>query len=332
LLQVANKSPFVPQVSVLADETGVETLYVVVRGTFDLAPNPKAAEQQLPPAAGDVYWGDPATSSLKYASEIHVGKRGTDVVLLGHAYPPGERPVPEMLVALSVAGRQKVVQVIGDRTWRTVMGGFTHPEPFAKMPLLYERSFGGRHDDGKGHVSAEERNPVGTGFRGRRSLAEAGACKVPNLEDPRRLLKGFGDQPPPVGFGFVAPSWQPRRAHAGTYDHNWQKDRSPYLPKDFDRRFDNAATPDLVFDPFLVGGEPLIITGLSPEGTLRLPIPKANPSVKVTIAGKREAPPVQLETVLIEPDERRLCLTWRAALACDKRALKIQSVTIEGGA
>lgn len=53
MLQVANKSPFVPLVSVLADETGVETLYVVVRGTFDLAPNPKAAEQQLPPVAGE---------------------------------------------------------------------------------------------------------------------------------------------------------------------------------------------------------------------------------------------------------------------------------------
>jgi hypothetical protein len=40
-------------VSVLADETGVETLYVVLKGTFDLAPNPKAAEQQLPPVAGE---------------------------------------------------------------------------------------------------------------------------------------------------------------------------------------------------------------------------------------------------------------------------------------
>jgi hypothetical protein len=48
LLQVANKSPFVPLVSVLADETGVETLYVVLKGTFDLAPNPKAADSSCP--------------------------------------------------------------------------------------------------------------------------------------------------------------------------------------------------------------------------------------------------------------------------------------------
>jgi hypothetical protein len=36
-----------------------------------------------------------------------------------------------------------------------------------------------------------------------------------------------------------------------------------------------------------------------------------------------------LETVLIEPEDDRLCLTWRAAVPCDKAALKVRSVTIE---
>ena len=70
---------------------------------------------------------------------------------------------------------------------------------------------------------------------------------------------------------------------------------------------------------------------LSQDGPLRLALPTARPSVAVVIAGRRQAPALQLETVLIEPDERRLCLTWRAAVACDKRALKIQTITIEGG-
>jgi hypothetical protein len=331
LLQVANKSPFVPLLNVLADETGLDTLYVVIKGTFTLAAQPTLAEKQVPPTPEDVYWGEPATSSLKYASETHLGKRGTDVVLVGHAHAPQGRPVSEMLVGIRVAGRQLAARVWGERKWRPVLGGITSPEPFTKIPLVYERSFGGHHDDGHGHILVDERNRVGVGFRGRRSEPESVVCKVPNLEDPQKPLKHFGDKPPPVGFGFIAPSWQQRYRYAGTYDAAWKKDRAPYLPKDFDRRFNNAAPADLAFDTFLEGGEPLSMMGTSPEGPIRASIPKEKPSVLVLMAGQWLTPPVQLETVIVEPDEGRLCLTWRAALACDKRALKIRSVTVTGG-
>ena len=45
--------------------------------------------------------------------------------------------------------------------------------------------------------------------------------------------------------------------------------------------------------------------------------------------GETHNPELNLETVLIEPDDERLCLTWRAALPCDKRALKVQEIRIE---
>jgi len=332
LLQLVNQSPFAPMLNILADETGLDTLYVVVKGTFTLTAQPSLAETQVPPTPGDVYWGDPATSSLKYASEIHVGKRGTDVVLLGHAHAPEGRPVPEMFVAIRVAAKQKAVRVVGDRSWRPMLGGITSPQPFAKMPLLYERAFGGRDDDGRGRLLAEERNPVGVGFRGKRSEAESVACKVPNLEDPKLALKKFGDNPPPAGFGFIAPAWQPRRSFAGTYDAAWQKDRAPYLPEDFDRRFDNAASPDLAFESFLEGGEPVSIMGTSPAGAIQSSIPKVKPAIRVSFDGRGVTLPVQLETVIVEPDEGRLCLSWRGAMACDKRVLKISSVLVSGGA
>jgi hypothetical protein len=123
LLQVANKSPFVPLLNVLSDETGLDTLYVVIKGTFTLCPQPTLAEKQVPPTPEDVYWGEPATSSLKYASETHLGKRGTDVVLVGYAHAPQGRPVPEIVVGIRVAGRQKVARVLGERKWRPVLGG-----------------------------------------------------------------------------------------------------------------------------------------------------------------------------------------------------------------
>ena len=45
-------------------------------------------------------------------------------------------------------------------------------------------------------------------------------------------------------------------------------------------------------------------------------------------------PPVNLETLSIEPDENRACFTWRAAVPCDRLALRVQKVVVDrtGGA
>ena len=312
MLQLRNDSPFAPALNVLPDPDGVDTLHVLVKGTFTLFPRVAVAPEQLPPVLEDKFWGDPETSSLKIASEAHLGKPSTDVVLIGQAWSPTGGPVPEMLVALTVAERRKVVRVSGDRTWKGRSPGFSRPEPFESMPLLYERAFGGRHTLPDGQVvAAEEQNPVGTGFAGKRQPAEMAGHKLPNLEDPRFPLERIGDRPAPACFGFVAASWLPRRGFAGTYDEAWAKKRAPYLPRDFDRRFFNAASPDLVFPRFLAGGEPVEVNGASRHGPLRFSLPTARPEAAVRIAGQSQAPPLRLETVLIEPEEDRLCLTWR---------------------
>lgn len=340
MLQLNNESRFAPLVQVLPDRDAVDTLYVVVRGTFALAPTPELAAQQPPPHAADVYWGEPGASSLKYAADVHVGKIGTDVVLVGSAHAPRGRAVTEMLAAVSVAGRCKVVRVVGDRTWRGLVGGATPPAPFVSMPLVYERAFGGHDEDpvdagashADGGVAAEERNPVGVGFRAVRRLRRGAGVRLPNLEDPRSPWRTLGDRPPPAGFGFVAPAWQPRRGYAGTYDEAWVASRAPFLPRDFDPRFGNAASVGLTFDDGLCGGEPIVLDGVScaerGQVTLRSQVPLIRPCIEVVIAGSREAPPVKLETVLFEPDDQRMSLTWRAALRCDKRALKIERIRI----
>ena len=331
MLQLNNQTRFAPLVQVLPDRDAVDTLYVVVRGTFTLAPVPALGADQPPPHAADSYWGEPVESSLKYAADIHVGKIGTDVALVGSAHAPRGRAVPEMLCALGVARRRKVVRVVGDRTWRGAVGGATPPAPFASMPLLYERAFGGRDQQGapaSGGFAAEERNPVGVGFRAVRRLRSGAGVRLPNLEDPHCPWRTLGDRPPPAGFGFIAPSWQPRRRYAGTYDEAWAATRAPFLPRDFDPRFANAASAGLTFEEGLRGGEAIALDGVSREAALRSVVPALRPRVEVIAAGTREAPPVQLETLLLEPDERRMSLTWRAALRCDKRALKIERIHI----
>jgi hypothetical protein len=329
VLQVRNETPFVPGIFLFPDAQGVDTLYVVVKATFALGrEGPVVAEQQQKLVLADEYWGEPGQSSLKYASEAHLLKPGTDVVLVGEAHAPKGNPVPSSLVSVKVGALRKVVQVFGNRRWKggLVAPSPSSPEPFLRMPLTYERAYGGVHtvDAKQGRVLSEPRNPVGLGFRGKRTASELAGQPLPNLEDPLKLIQGMADAPAPAGFGFVAPSWQPRQSFAGTYDEAWQERRAPYLPLDFRADYFLAAPPELCVRQFLKGGEPVEIIGASPDGVQRFRLPLCELDVSVRVAGKSEKPPLQLETVLLEPTESRFSMLWRGAVPCDKKALKVE--------
>jgi hypothetical protein len=326
MLQLDNQTPFAPSIAVFPDRNAIDTLYVMVKATVTLRPRIGLAPVQVPVALADEYYEDPVNSSLKRVSDMHIGKPGTDVLLIGHAWGPNGQATTQADVTVSVAERRKTIRVFGDRVWRD--GTPTAPAPFQSMPLVWERAFGGVHKT-EDKVFAEERNPIGCGFRGKRGPGELEGQPVPNLEDPSAPLQSPGQAPPPACFAPVSPSWMPRRAFAGTYDANWQKNRAPYLPDDFDPRFFQCAAPELTFDRYLEGNEPVEIHGASNTGPIGFALPTARPIVEVTIAGAKQEPWANLETLLIEPDENRASLTWRAAVPCDRQVLKVEKIVVK---
>ncbi|MGH8228995.1 MAG: DUF2169 family type VI secretion system accessory protein [Steroidobacteraceae bacterium] len=326
MLQIDNQTPFYAVLSVLPDRDAIDTLHVILKATLTLRPRLALASEQVPVTLADEYYGDSTNSSLSSVSEIHIGKPGTDVLLVGRAWGAQGRAVRETLVRVLAAERQKSVRVVGDRVWGPD-GMPTAPEPFEAMPLVWERAFGGVHQL-EDRVLAEERNPIGIGFVGQRSAEELVGHPVPNLDRPLEPLERQGQHQTPVCFAPTAAHWLPRRAFAGTYDEVWQRKRAPYLPVDFDPRFLQCAAPELAFDRYLRGGEPIEVHGASPEGPIAFAIPAANLQVEVQVAGSLEHPPVNLETVLLEPDENRVALTWRAALPCDRKVLKVERITV----
>jgi hypothetical protein len=325
VLQLDNQTPFKATIALLPDRFGIDTLYVIVKATVTLRPSLALAEVQAPLTLADEYYGDPAESSLRLSSEMHIGKAGTDVVVIGSAWAPGQRPIPRMQVGMAVAGRQKTILVSGDRVWRN--GQPSDPKPFESVPLVWERAFGGLHRSGE-TVKAEERNPVGCGFAGGRSASDMEGLGVPNLEDPAAPLQQIGQSPAPACLAPIAPSWLPRRLFAGTYDERWQRGRAPYLPDDFDPRFFQCACPELAFDRYLQAGESVQLVGALPDGPIAFTVPESHLSVAVTIAGATHRPPANLETLSIEPDENRACFTWRASVPCDRQALKVQTIVV----
>jgi hypothetical protein len=331
MLQLKNATPFPAQLAVLPDINCVDTVVVVVKATFEIGAALRVADEQAEVVLGDEYWGEPDVSSLRYAGELHLPKPSTDVVLVGSAQAPGRRPVQQLDVELRVAEVSKSVRVFGERRWtgRRLGAAFTPPERFETMPLVYERAFGGTHvDEGSGKVYYEPRNPIGRGYSGGRGLGDLRDRPLPNLEDPARPVRGPRSKSAPSGFGFIAPSWEPRRRRAGTYDDTWQRTRAPFLPRDFQPLFFNAAHPDLVCPEHLRGGEPVMATNAWSQGPLAFTLPVCDFDLGISIRGETTRPEVALETVLIEPDASRLCLVWRAAVPCDKSVLQVERVDV----
>ena len=148
MLQLKNSTPFEATISLFPNEKGIDTLYVVVKATFSINPKSEIAEEQKPIVMADEYWGEPGESSLKYASELHLTKPSTDIVMIGEACARDKRSVTQLDVSLAVANRRKTIRVFGDRRWGAGLLGLsmTPPIPFESMPLIYERAFGGFHE------------------------------------------------------------------------------------------------------------------------------------------------------------------------------------------
>lgn len=322
MLQLDNETPFRAALAPLADEDGVDALFVIVKATFTMRPKVSIAPSQIAIARTDLHMGEPGRSSLIEAGEHHLGKAGTDVVMHGCARQPDGRPAPTCAVSIGVAERSKSIVVHGDRQWRS-FDRASAPQPFVEMPLVWERAFGGSADGGdKTRREISAWNPVGIG------LDRTTGAPVPNLEDPAAPVEGGGGRPRPVAFAPIAPGWRPRCGYAGTYDDAWVRRRSPLLPTDFDKRFFNVAASELAFDRFLVGGEPVTIVGVSAAGPIRFSIPACELAVQGYVAGSWRSAPAQLETVALWPDEETFSLSWRAKLPCDRTILKAERVHV----
>ena len=303
----------------VSDEDGIGVLACIVKGAFVLSSS-GALEALAEPAPVDLAGtrnGPEEDSSYKYEPEVAFVKPATDVVLIGHAHAPspGARVVD---VGVKVGPVQKIVRVFGDRFWvkqgRDVVA--TRPQLFERMPLVYERAYGGwdKADPDERQWRFDPRNPVGRGFGDPLRMVGEGSLPMPNLEDPHHPIKRYGDVPPPAGFGFVSPDWQPRARYAGTYDEAWEKERKPLLPRDFDRRFFNAASPGLVAPGYLRGDEDVVVVNASPTPQLRFKLPGVPPP-ECSIELRRGGTSVlrtNLDTVIINTDENLVFLLWRA--------------------
>lgn len=322
-----NKTPFAANYLLLPNLQGVDTLYVNVKATFNFGNHWTLSAEQPEPLQEDVYWGEAGKSSLKYPTCVHPGKPSTDILILGHACALHRQTVQQLDVSVSVGANQKVLRVFGDRVWQN--GKISEPQKFIQIPIRYENAYGGQHWVDDQIISLEPRNPVGKGFRGARKVQEMNGHALPNIEDPNYLIRSLDDAPTPAGFGVIAANWHPRALLAGTYDEQWQKNRAPYYPHDYQSLFQNSAHPDLISPHYLSGGEPVIITNMHPQGAIEFSLPYVALDGRAQFRGAPERPlHFVLETLTIDVDALQLTMDWKASCLCNNAFPLLKSISV----
>jgi hypothetical protein len=319
--------------TVATDKQGRNHCVTVVKGTFDIEPDGGArpADQQEELVYADAHYGDPASTSIKYECDFALFKPSTDVLLNGTATSPTRQPLSELMVGLQLGQAKKVIRVVGDRHWDVGLAGMkpSSPSSFVTMPLVYERAFGGSdssHPNPAKH-GADLRNPIGVGYRKNSEPRAILGTALPNLEDPNNPIRAWSDAPTPVGFGVVGRGWQPRISHAGTYDERWLSERFPFLPTDFDDRYFLSAPTDQQA-PFLKGGELIRCANVGPERILTFSLPTVDLPITFRFRDRDVTSVPTLDTVIIEPDQRRVIVIWRSSVPLGRKMNALREITV----
>ncbi len=319
----------------LMDNTGAETLLVVVKGTWTIGNDGTltVADEQMPILSEPLYSGEPGQSSLICDTDIVLNKPGTDCVLIGHAWAL-HGGVPHVDVSFAVGPVSRKARVFGDRKWMKSGSGaasISRVAPFEKIPLTWENAFGGADtspQDPADHQFCLE-NPVGRGIMAGAAKININGQLLPNIENPADLIQTPGQRPRPAGFGMIAPYWQPRAGFAGTYDEHWRRNVNPLPPADLDSRFYSTAAPGLCTPQHLTGTEQVLVEGASRNGALRFELPAVTPRASVRFRQREDDVLLLLDTVIVEPDEARLVLVWRGTANVHGKVHEIAQVRIE---
>ena len=327
VLDLTNKTLYSCQMLPMTAKNGANILRIVLKASYYIKKDGTVylSDEQPEIVMEDQYWGEPGQSSVRYESDIVLDKPYTDIVVNGYARALGERPVKQMDVSLAYQGRTiKTVRVFGDRRWDKGLYGWrmAPPEPFQRMPLTYDRAYGGSDEKG-----SEPRNRSGVGYVTSLDKKFIGSL-VPNVEFPKDLIRRPKDSPPPAGFGIISKHWEPRLSFAGTYDELWLKDGFPLLPDDFDMRFNQSVMPDQWIKERPKGCEIIEIKGMTTEGIFRIELPSCEMNIALYYTDRSEEKMMDLDTVLIEPDEKKVILTWRATADIHGNPFQLDNIVI----
>jgi hypothetical protein len=334
-MELINETRMVAGYNMGLEPSGRELLVVVIKGTFVL-PKPgeqvRLHEEQLPLIMADTFTGEPGFSAPVYEVDFAPRKPFCDVLLVGSAHAPGGREVTHMRVGLRVGPVTKTCEVVGDRVWQTGLRGISAsaPRPFSQLPISYDVAFGGsdRTSEDETEHDAYLPNPVGRGWHKDLKESRLDGTPLPTTEQPGEPVSSPTGKYKPMAFGPVGRGWPERARYAGTYDQRWLDDVFPFLPPDFDERYYQAAPADQQL-PLPKEPVEVALSGFTSDSVRQFMLPHFDAPVFVfPKRGQLEEYTATMDTIVIEPDQERVTMSWRASRPLKKSMHEIAQVVV----
>ncbi len=271
----------------------------IVKATFAFVPG--GVMTLVEPAEirrAEAHHGDNPTRSIRAASDLSPFLECADVVFVGHAHTPGGAPLPSFSIRLALLRGprpllDKTLTLFGDRPPPPAGQLPQDPAPFQRMPLVYERTFGG--------IGSQD-NPLGVGF------GSSPGRLMPNIVHPERGLREVAGLAP---ISWYFPS---RKRLLKGYARKLLEGRIAELPDDFDARFFQSAPEDQRI-AYLLGDEQLVLEGLHPAYPhLEMRLPGVRARARIYTPDGLELPlDLSADTLFIEGDHERASITWRGS-------------------
>jgi hypothetical protein len=289
---------------------GERRLTVVAKATCEIVPDAPLSPCEPRPIVVGERAGDAPGSSARHPGDAALSLPRAQLLVLGAAYAEGGIPQTMDTVRLVVSRGastlvDKRLSVVGDRRGPARAVAPSAPElvgdatPFLRIPLVYERAFGG-----PGYLP----NPAGTGIAAERD----GRAFLPNVYHAH----GGGSAEAP-GFGPISARWASReRLLGGTPPSAADLDVVARLSPDLDPAYFLSAPADQQLDRW-EGGETIGLYHLHPSWPwLYFDVPRWGVAAVLTDRqGARAIVPMPLDTLLVTPEDLSVELTYRGNVA-----------------
>ena len=322
---------------IATDNNGQEHLVVIIKASWKIPEeNTRPRPNKPSPFSNtDEYYGEPGLSAMRYGDDHVRFKHNCDVIFDSHAYCPTKESANEFMASVQVGEINKSIKIIGPRKWVNGVINIrkTVAEKIESIPLHYGYAFGGTREyinGGKTNYDANIWNPTGVGWCGENTLSSASETALPNLENPQKPISHPSDKFHPIALSAIGRHWMPRIQYAGTYDDNWRKEKSPFLPDNFSEKFHQVAPVDQQI-PYPQGGEEVKFINLiknKPKLTFYLP-PIGNMYVHILRTDLTyENIKANADTIFFETEKSIFSVIWRASTPIKRRIQEFSTIAV----
>jgi hypothetical protein len=263
---------------------------------------------------------------LRYPTDLEEEKLGTDFGLVGTMIPARQNTT-QQLVWLQIGGLRRVAQVFGPRVYERKGSGVVPgpPSVLGPTPLVHALAYGGSTPGGQ---LRHPKNPVGRGFSDDvASLVGQPAHRIERVDAEPGVVP---IDPPHAVFAPIPADWEPRRSFAGTHDAEWADRRAPVRPVDFDPRHHCWSVPELHHATPARPDVPIEVGGVTAAGVWRFRLPGYGIEFAYRVEGELHDLPSHLDGYLIDADEGRVELSFRAAIRLRRKWERLEKIHVYG--